>query len=132
MVVINAFIPEALCINQVNDWLTYALPVHRIREFGHVSPYLDLASERVLTLFEMRDYCIFLFGYDMMIGVTDPTTMGWSRFIVFSKRSVRDQEEQWDPCHNKRRPILDIKRLSQIYGPSKQRKVIFRCFARCV
>ena len=123
MVVINAFIPEALCINQVNDWLTYSLPVHRVREFGAVSSSLDLISERALTLFEMRDYCIFLFGYEVMIGITDPMSR-WFRFLETLTQSVRDQEEHWDPCHNKRRPILDIRRLSQLYGPPKRCSVV--------
>ena len=90
-----------------------------MREFGAVSSYLDLVSERRLSLFEMRDYCIFLFGYDTMTGVIDPTN-GWVRFLKTTKRVLKVQQEQWDPCRSKLRPMLYVKRLSDVYGPSSR------------
>jgi hypothetical protein len=119
MCVINSFFSEAQSIHEVNDWLTYSLSLHRMREIGAVSSYLDLVSEQRLSLFEMRDYCIFLFGYDTMTGVIDPTN-GWVRFLKTTKRVLKVQKEQWDPCSSKLRPMLDVKRLSDVYGPSSR------------
>jgi hypothetical protein len=120
----NSFLSEAQCIHQVNSWLTYTSSIHRMRECGAVSSYLDSVAERGLSLFEMRDYCIFLFGYDSLPGVIDPTHHGWSRFILKAKKVIKVQNEQWDPCNNKVQPMIDVKQLSNIYGPA--RKSIFR------
>jgi hypothetical protein len=94
-----------------------------MRESGAVSSYLDVVSERGLSLFELRDYCLFLFGYDEMTGVIDPTS-GWARFLKTTKRLLKVQQEQWDPCSSKLQPMLDIKRISQVYGPSRRCNII--------
>ena len=127
VVVMNAFFSEAQSIHPVNNWFTYSLSIHRMREIGAVPPLIDSVSERGLSLFEMRDYCIFLFGYDSMTGVIDPTT-GWSHFIFASKRLLKLQKEQWDPCSNRVQPMLGLKRLSEVYGPSRRCSMIGRLF----
>lgn len=124
----NSFLSEAQSISQVNDWLTYSQSIHHMRECGAVSSCLDSLAERELSLFEMRDYCIFLFGYDSIIGVIDPTSGGWYRFIISMKSVLKGHKEQWDPSSNKVQPLLDIKQLSHIYGPSKSCKRFVRLF----
>jgi hypothetical protein len=123
MCVINSFLAEAQSIHQVNDWLTYSLSLHRMRELGAVSSYLDLVLERRLSLFQMRDYCIFLFGYDEMTGVIDPTS-GWARFLNTTKRLLNVEQEQWDPCSSMLQPMLNIKRLAEVYGPSSRCSIL--------
>ena len=118
IVTMNAFLSEAQSIHQFNDWLTYSLSIHHMREFSAVPSCVDLISERELLLYEMRDCIMFLFGYEMMAGINDPTSTGWSSFIATSKRSLKAQKEQWDPLRNKLQPLLNIRRLSQVYGPS--------------
>jgi len=124
----NTFFSEAQSIHPVNNWFTYSFSIHRMREIGAVPLLLDSVSERALSLFEMRDYCIFLFGYDSMTGVIDPTISGWPRFLFSSKRLLKLQKEQWDPCSNRVQPMLDLKRLSEVYGPSRRCRTLGRLF----
>lgn len=113
---------EAQSIHLVNDWCTYSLSLHRMREFGAVPPCVDLISEREFKKYEMRDYLIFLFGYEAMCGIIDPGL--WPKFIEITKRAVHAEMEQWDPYQSKFQYMLNIKRLSQVYGPSGKCTII--------
>lgn len=118
VVVMTAFLSEAQSVDKVNAWLTYSLSIQHMREFGAVPRCVDSISERQLLLYEMRDYLMLLFGYEGMPGVLDPTNEGWSRFIEISRHCLKVQKDQWDPLRNKLKPLLDVKGLSQVYGPS--------------
>jgi hypothetical protein len=70
----------------------------------------------VLTKFEMRDYLIYLLGYNVMTGITDPDTY-WKQLIKRLKGAMEIIEECWDPIRNQSRPLIDIPQLTVEYAP---------------
>jgi len=107
--------------------MTYISPIHRIREFGHVSTSLQHVSERLLTHVEMRDACIFLLGYDSIRGILDPVS-DWHWFIQELKDSMSRQRDVLDPCRNNQpRPLIDIRQLTHAYRPARQRRRCIYC-----
>lgn len=44
---------EALEVHSFNPWLTYALPIQRLREFGASVKEMDLIDESLLTVEQM-------------------------------------------------------------------------------
>jgi hypothetical protein len=51
---------EAEEIQEVNPWLTYGEPLHRIREFGIPIKEIDLLDEKTLNLDQIRLFCSLL------------------------------------------------------------------------
>ena len=118
------FITEAYRIKSVNNWMLYTLPLHRIRECGLVPSCLACVSQRKLTPIEMRDYCIFLFGYESMSGILDPVS-DWPWFLVNINDSLNYESEVWDPWKQQAVPLLDVHKLTLTYRPASR----WRC--RC-
>lgn len=116
IVILQDYISEAVRIQRVNNWMTYAHPIHRIREFGINQKCFDHLSERLLTHIEMRDACIFLLGYDSMLGILDPVS-DWSGLLKSLKNSMGVQRSVWDPCRHQAGPLIEIRRLVQAYAP---------------
>ncbi len=56
---------EAKEIEEVNRWLTYGEPLHRLREFGIPIKEIDLLDEKALTLDQIRLFASLLFGGDV-------------------------------------------------------------------
>ena len=90
--VLDDFSNEAAEIQQHNPWLTYGLPIHRMRELGYHDRVFDLLDERPLTTAEMRDFLCLLLGD--LDGVPDPSG-DWSGFLQHVKRLVENEKETW-------------------------------------
>ena len=58
--VLDNLIGEAKVVYKYNPWLTYADPIHRLREFGCTSKEIDLLDERPLSLDQVRTVCSYL------------------------------------------------------------------------
>ena len=67
--VLDDFTGEAVEVTTANPWLNYALPLHRLREFGFHDRVFDMLDERSLTKSEIRDFCALLFGKENFDGV---------------------------------------------------------------
>ena len=115
IVILQDYISEAVRIQRVNNWMTYAHPIHRIREFGINQKCFDHLSERLLTHIEMRDACIFLLGYDSILGILDPVS-DWPGFMESLEDSMDTQSSVWGQF----RPIINIRRLKKAYGPQRR------------
>jgi len=100
-----------------NSWLNYALPLHRIREFGFHDRVFDLIDERRLTTSELRKFCLILFGESEFDGVPDPG-VDWMGFLHEIERMLRKEKGQWNPLKKKVLPWIDTKELNRIYGES--------------
>jgi hypothetical protein len=109
-------------IQTMNSWMTYIPRCHLIREFGYTPTYFDHISERLLTHVEMRDVCLFLLGYDILNGTLDPLS-NWYGFLDSLRDSLIVAREAWFPSVHQARnkPIIDIRRLTASYSPSKQK-----------
>ena len=60
MDVIDDPIGEGYQIQEKNHWLTYGMPLHRLREFGVTVKEIDMIDEAKLTADQMRNFCGFL------------------------------------------------------------------------
>lgn len=114
--VIDDFIQEAGEVYRHNDWLNYALPLHRCREMGDHNKLFDLLDERQLDPDEVRDFLLLLFGSQNFDGVPDPQA-DWDEFVKAIKNIVEKENKQWNPMTKKISPWVDIKKLNKAYKP---------------
>jgi hypothetical protein len=115
--VLDDFIGEAQEVYQHNKWLNYALPLHRIREMGFSHRLFDLLDERQLTLEEVREFMLLLFGADQLDGAPDPQ-IDWKGFLDHISILVQQERRQWNPIAKKVAPWVDMKKLKRAYSDS--------------
>lgn len=115
MDVLDDFLGEAKEVYGENPWLTYSLPLHRVREMGFHDRLLDLIDERSLTASEIRDFCVLLCGADVFDGAPDPSA-DWPRFMKVVARAVPSAGTQWNPIRRKAKAMVSVKKLNRIYG----------------
>lgn len=113
--VLDDFVSEAQEVHEHNKWLTYGLPIHRMREMGFHHRLFDLLDERQLSKDELRDFFRLLFGDGKMDGVPDPQA-DWSEFVSAVSTIVQQESKQWNPITKRMEPWIDIKRLKRDYG----------------
>lgn len=113
--VIDDFAGEAEEVYEHNQWLNYALPLHRIREMGFSHKLFDLLDERRFTKEELRQFFLLIFGPDKLDGLPDPQ-IDWEGFLRRLKRIVDGEKQQWNPVKKKVTPWVDVKKLNSIYG----------------
>mmetsp|Transcript_19296 Transcript_19296/g.27147 ORF Transcript_19296/g.27147 Transcript_19296/m.27147 type:complete len:383 (+) Transcript_19296:114-1262(+) len=115
MDVLDDFEGEAKEIYEHNKWLNYTLPLHRLREMGFHDRVFDLLDERTLTSEELRIFCSILFGMEKFDGVADPA-VDWASFLKDIKNLLSDEESLYNPIKKSITPLLDLKKMNQIYG----------------
>merc|ERR1739845_21401 len=107
MDVLDDFESEAKEANQYNKWLSYGLPLHRMREAGYRSRLTDLLDERKFTKDELRDFTGLIFGQAVMLdGLPDPQ-VDWNGF----KKAVNSLQQKenliYNPVSNKLAPWMN-------------------------
>jgi Mg-chelatase subunit ChlD len=113
--VLDDFIGEAQEVYQHNNWLNYALPLHRVREMGFSHRLFDLLDERQLTVDEIRDFVFILFGEENFDGLPDPAA-DWSGFLDQISIIVHREKKQWNPVKKKATPWIDMKKLKKVHS----------------
>lgn len=113
--VLDDFVGEAEEVYEQNSWLTYSLPMHRIREMGFHNRLFDLLDERPLTRDELRDFCMLLFGNDQFDGVPDPE-VDFKGFADSVGKMVKKEKSHWNPVKRKVTPIINMEKLYKKYG----------------
>lgn len=113
--VLDDFLGEAQEVHQVNGWLNYALPIHRMREMGFSNRLFDLLDERKFTKDELRDFLYILFGSDKMDGSPDPD-VDWKGFVERIDTIQKAEKKQWNPISKKVSPWIDLKRLNKDFN----------------
>merc|ERR1739844_444943 len=101
--VLDDFTGEAEEVWAYNNWLNYALPLHRIREMGFSHRLFDLLDERPLTKDELLEFFRLIFGEDKFDSsvVPDPQ-IDWKGFSERVAVVVNEEEKkQWNPIKKK-------------------------------
>jgi len=115
MEVIDNFTDEAKEIYEKNPWINYSLPMHRMRELGFQHRIFDLLDERRLTISELRDYCMLIFGKGSFDGVPEPET-DFKGFLRALDKIMKREKLQWHAVKKKMKPLLSLKKMSEIYS----------------
>ena len=113
--VLDDFAGEGIEVFQQNPWLNYALPLHRLREFGFHHRVFDMLDERPLTKNEIRDFCFLLFGQGNIDGIVDPI-LDWDGFLYEITRLLKMEGKQYDPVTKRLGSWINMNRLNQIHG----------------
>ena len=109
--VLDDFKEEAKQVYDYNCWLTYGLPLHRIREFGTSNEIFDALDERLLGFDEMRQLCEILFDQ----GLPNPED-DWANFLVAVESLNDATEETWCSIDHIKKKWIDIDFLEHYYG----------------
>jgi len=116
--VLDDFPAEGKEVIAENPWVNYALPLHRLREFGFHDRVFDLLDERPLTKSETRDFLKILFGSEVFDGIPDPS-LDWEGFSFHVKSLMENESMQYDPVRRKMKPWLSQKKLDRANRPRR-------------
>ena len=108
--VLDDFTAEAKEIEEFNPWINYALPLHRLREFGNHDRLYDLIDEREFTRSEARDFCSILFGKDSFDGVPDPNA-DWQSYLTHLSSITQQAGKVWNPLQRRPKKWVSVNRL---------------------
>ena len=111
--VLDDYVSEGQEIYKINPWLTYGLPLHRMREMGFYHRIFDLLDEQPLSKSDVRDFVHLLFG---PFDTPDPD-LDWDQFCTAVQHIQQQQQYnkvlQWNPVLQKLMPWIDIRKLRQ-------------------
>lgn len=106
--VLDDHLSEADEVFEHNPWLTYARPLHRMREMGQDCRYFDLLDERPFCRREVKEFCALLFG------CSDLIYCDWNSFAREVDRLQKTERKQWNPKTNSLTHWIDIESLSSV------------------
>lgn len=101
--VLQDFRSEARKVQKHNKYINYHQSLHRCREMGFHSRLFNLINQRSLTLEELKEFLIILFGEEKYDGFPDPTT-DWKLFVKKISNINTKEKKRWNPisCYEKR------------------------------
>jgi len=117
--VLDDFIEEAKEIDEHNPWLTYALPLHRLREMGYHDRIFDMMDERPFTHEELRRFCSMLLNDKSPSDDLPDPSVDWDEFSKTVKNMLAKQQGQWNPIKKKVTPWIDVRKMDKIYGEKR-------------
>lgn len=112
--VLDDFFCEAKELYRYNKWINYALPLHRTREMGFNHRLFDLLDERKLTIEEVREYFMLLFGKERVLKIPDPVN-DFRGFLHGAKILLDSESRQYNPILDEVTPWVDLKKLAKAY-----------------
>ena len=107
--VLDDHISEAEEVFEHNPWLTYARPLHRMREMGQDCRYFDLLDERPFCRREVKEFCALLFGCSDLIYCTN-----WDSFTREVDRLQKQERKHWNPKTKSKTHWVDIEGLALV------------------
>eukprot|EP00591_Stephanopyxis_turris_P014199 CAMPEP_0195539544 /NCGR_PEP_ID=MMETSP0794_2-20130614/50104_1 /TAXON_ID=515487 /ORGANISM="Stephanopyxis turris, Strain CCMP 815" /LENGTH=392 /DNA_ID=CAMNT_0040673581 /DNA_START=54 /DNA_END=1232 /DNA_ORIENTATION=+ len=116
--IVDDFLAEASAVHRHNRWLTYALPLQRLRALGFPNTTIDFLSVRPLTKLEVKEFCILLFGTSETLNLPSDVERHWKGFCTHVKQLLQRESEQWNPIAKKFTPWIDVRRLEEDYEES--------------
>ena len=105
---------EAAEVSKCNKWLNYSLTLHRCREIGFRHRLFDLIDERRLTVDEIKEFCVILFGKGADHWA-DPAS-DWLDFTDQVKLHMLNEKDQFDPIKERMGPWINVRALNKMYG----------------
>jgi hypothetical protein len=111
--VLDNYTDEAAEIHKVNPWLNYVLALHRMREMGLQNRIIDFLDERLLALYEVRDFCALLFGKGKMDGVPDPEA-DYKGFMKRMQQIIQEEHKQWHPVKKQVKSLISYNKLQRL------------------
>ena len=105
---------EATEIHNVNPWITYGLPLHRLREFGVPVKEMDMLDEQKLSFDQLRVVCCSLLGGS--INDYPHPELDWKGFSAVV--SMKNVPKVWSPVKQKLTSWINMKELAAKYHPS--------------
>ncbi len=106
---------EAKEVYEHNKFLNYTLPLHRCREMGYHHRIFDLLDERKLTMDELQEFLVLLFGEKEFDAVPDPQ-IDWRGFLKAVTKMVEQEQYHWNPINHKVQPTISVTKLNKEYG----------------
>lgn len=113
--VLDNYVDEAMEMYRCNPWLNYTLQLHRMREMGFQKRLFDFLDERPLTLSELHEMCIMLFGDDSFQGVPSPE-VDFKEFCRAVDMLVKKEARQFNPVRMTMKHLVSVSKMKQIYG----------------
>ena len=114
--VLDDFVGEAKEVCDLNPFLNYALPIHRLREFGFHDKVFDLLDEKQLSLSDLRHYVSILLGVEDE-DVPDPQFSFKPFYDYVSAEQQKHGSAVYDPIKKKQVPLIDINKMWHTYQP---------------
>ncbi len=110
--IIDDPVGEAQAVHEYNPWLNYAMPMHRMREFGTKMKELDMIDERALSAGQMMKVCKILFN------ATDDLPHPEADWLAFEKAvntGLKTLENIYNPITKKVEPWVNMTELKRMY-----------------
>lgn len=105
---------EAAEIAELNGWLTYAAPLHRLREWGCTNKVFDLIDEKSLSISEMKALVEFILG-GAALDLPNPQ-IDFSGFEEGLGLILKTAKPVWDPLRNRKRPWFSTGKIRKAYS----------------
>ena len=118
--VLDNYEDEALEMYGPNPWLNYTMQIHRMREMGFQKRYFDYLDERPLTLIELNEFCVMLFGEKNFQGV--PTSEeNFKEFCKAVKIMAKKEPPAYHPVRYVLKELVSVTKMKSVYGKMSDR-----------
>mmetsp|Transcript_30641 Transcript_30641/g.76699 ORF Transcript_30641/g.76699 Transcript_30641/m.76699 type:complete len:343 (-) Transcript_30641:249-1277(-) len=106
---------EAEECSSLNQWFTYGVQLHRLREWGVHEKILDLLDERALSSAEVRDLFAFVFGQGA--AALPHPELDLSAFVLALDALQFKFPQPFNALRGRRTPWLNVKLLKRHLKP---------------
>ena len=117
--VIDDFFGEAQEVYQANPWLTYALPLHRMREMGVQHRVFDILDEQLLSREEVMEFARLLFGEEEFLQQDESPDCAneerWKKFLHVLATVVTQHGKKYNIITGRMDYWIDMKQLRKCY-----------------
>lgn len=107
MDVLDDLAGEAAEVIQHQPWLTYGMPLHRLREWGTTLKLFDLLDERPIAKSELQAFAAIILGAGPTDGLPHPT-LDWKGFVKALDAAQQHAGDVWDPTRKRMRPWFNL------------------------